>query len=394
MGENFAFFLPIMMASFGVVFGFVWSLRVRAAGFWSGAFFCVAGGFAVPLAFAAWPSAIWGLVADLLFASGFLLFSQALLERWRPSWLLPVRVGIWSLSLLLCAFAIAIGSLPLELVASDFGCFLLVALPLIAGKDHLGDWSDRTLFAATTLVALDNLIRGSTVPLTLSGGSFQNSDYAFLMQALACIFGLFLALSALAANMLDLLARYQRDALHDPLSGLFNRRGFEEAIAGAITGRSRKWPVEGSLIVCDIDHFKAINDDYGHALGDRVIVALAGILTRFAPAGAVTARFGGEEFVLFLPDTNAAWAAGIANAIRESLALEVAGQFSLPRPLTASFGLSTVQRGDASIHDAIARADAALYEAKARGRNRVCVRRALSAPDAPAADPQSRACNA
>lgn len=386
MGENFAFFLPIMMASFGVLFGVVWSWRVRAAGFWSGAFFCIAGGFAVPVAFAALPSAIWGFVADMLFASGFLLFSQALLERWRPSWLLPVRIAIWGLSLLACATAIALDHLPAELVASDFGCFLLIGLPLIAGKDRLDNWADRILFGAVLLVAADNLIRGSTVPLTLSGGDFQGSAYAFFMQAIACVFGLFLALAALAATMLDLVARYQRDALHDPLSGLLNRRGFDETLVQ----RARKGITEGSLIVCDIDHFKAVNDAHGHALGDRVIVALARILAQFAPSSAVTARFGGEEFVLFLPDMNAAQAAGIANDIREELALDVADRLGLSRPLTASFGLSAFQRSDMSVHDAIARADAALYEAKARGRNRVCVRRALSAPDAPAADCPSR----
>lgn len=387
MGENFAFFLPVMMASFGVVFGFVWSLRIRAAGYWCGAFSCVAGGFAVPAGFALIPTPLWGFAADLLFASGFLLFSQALLERWRPNWLLWVRVGIWALSVLLCAVALALDNLPFELVASDFGCFLLIGLPLIAGKDHLGNWSDRILFSAATLVALDNLVRGSTVPLTLSDGSFQSSDYAFLMQALACIFGLFLALAALAANMLDLLARYRRDALHDPLSGLLNRRGFDEAVSQ----KMRRLPAQGSLIVCDIDHFKTINDAHGHALGDRVIVALARILVQFAPADAVTARFGGEEFILFLPDSDAARAAAIANDIRESIARHVAEQLGLPRPLTASFGLSAVQRGDAAIHDAIARADAALYEAKTRGRNRVCVRRALAVPDRLADDPRPRA---
>ncbi|WP_150290884.1 sensor domain-containing diguanylate cyclase [Sphingobium estronivorans] len=383
MGENFAFFLPVMMASFGVLFAGVWRLRVRSAGYWSGAFFSVAGGFAIPAAFAALPSTIWGFVADLLFGTGFLLFSQALLERWHPSWLLRERFAILGLSMLLCAIAVALDNLPLELVASDFGCFLLIGLPLIAGRKHLRHWPDRTLFGAVTLVALDNLVRGSTVPLTLSSNDFQNSAYAFLMQALACVFGLFLALTALAANMLDLLARYRHEALHDPLSGLLNRRGFDEAIATQV----RKPLPDGSLIVCDIDHFKTINDEYGHALGDRVIVALAGILAKATPPGAVTARFGGEEFVLFLPDTNAARAAGIANDIRETLAQDVAGKFGLARPLTASFGLSTVQRTDSAIHDAIARADAALYEAKARGRNRVCVRRALSSPSASGIEP-------
>ena len=387
MGENFAFFLPVMMASFGIMFLIVWSWNVRAAGWWSAAFFCIAAGFSAPVGFAAIPTPLWSIIADLLFATGFLLFSQALLERWRPSWLLPARLGIWALSLLLCVFASLFDNLPLELVASDFGCFLLIAIPLVTAKAHLRRAADRALFGAACLVALDNLVRGSTIPVTLAAGTdFFTSNYAYLMQALACIFGLFLALSALATQVIDLLGRYQREAMVDPLSGLFNRRGFDDAIAKI----EAEGPREGSLIVCDIDHFKAVNDEYGHALGDSVIAALSQIISRQAPERAITARFGGEEFVLFLPDTNAAEAAQIADTLRESFTLTVGAKLQLSRGLTASFGLSTVQGSDGSIHDAIARADEALYEAKARGRNRVCVRRTLSSPDTmPASIPRT-----
>lgn len=294
---------------------------------------------------------------------------------------------IWGGSVLLCILAHALGNLPLELVASDFGCFLLIGLPLIAAKAHLRSTADRVLFAAASLVALDNFVRGSTVPFTLSAnGDFLTSDYAFLMQALACIFGMFLALAALATQVMDLLARYQREAMIDPLSGLFNRRGFDDAVIS--------WQVHGasggSLIVCDIDHFKAVNDEYGHALGDQVIKALSQLLTKMAPEGAIVARFGGEEFVLFLPSIDAARAAEIANRLREGFTQTVSQQLQLQlsRALTASFGLSTTQRSDMSIHDTIARADEALYEAKARGRNRVSVRRALSSPIMPMASPQ------
>ena len=385
MGENYAFFLPVMMASFGVVFLIVWGWHVRAAGWWSAAFFCIAAGFSAPAGFAAIPTPLWSIIADLLFATGFLLFGQALLQRWRPSWLLPVRLSIWGGSLLLCVIANTADNLPLELVASDFGCFLLIALPLVAAKSHLRGSADRALFAAACLVALDNFVRGSTVPLTLSAGSdFLTSNYAYLMQALACIFGLFLALSALATQVIDLLGRYQREAMIDPLSGLFNRRGFDDAVARIEAEGGHG----GSLIVCDIDHFKAVNDEYGHALGDSVISALSQLIIAAAPPGAIAARFGGEEFVLFLPGTNAARAAEVANDLRESFTRTVAVTLQLAHVLTASFGLSTVQRSDRSIHDAIARADEALYEAKSRGRNRVCVRRALSSPAAEPAFPQ------
>lgn len=385
MGENFAFFLPIMMASFGVAFLIVWGWGARGAGWWSGAFFSVAGGFAVPVAFQALPTHLWGIVADLLFATGFLLFSQALLDRWRRNWMLRLRFAIWGGSVLLCGLALRTDNLPLELVSSDFGCFLLISLPLVAAHGQLRRAPDRALYAAAVLVALDNLVRGSTVSLTLPGGvPFRDSEYAFLMQALACMFGLFLALSALAACVLDLIARYRHDAHVDPLSGLLNRRGFDEAVIR----RRRKG---GSLIACDIDHFKRVNDDHGHGLGDRVIVALADMLRTLAPADAISARFGGEEFVLFLPGTDAANAAEIAEAVRTHFAEQAAARLGLPRQLTASFGLTTLHHTDPSIHDAIARADSALYEAKDKGRNRVCVRRALAIPNmAPATDDRMR----
>lgn len=383
VGENFAFFLPIMMASFGVAFLIVWGWGARGAGWWSGAFFSVAGGFAVPAAFAALPTDLWGIVADLLFATGFLLFSQALLDRWRPGWLLRLRIAIWGASVLLCGLALTVDDVPFELVSSDFGCFLLITIPLVAGRGQMRGWPDRALYAAAILVALDNLVRGSTVSLTLDA-NFGASTYAFLMQALACMFGLFLALSALAASMLDVLARYRHDAHVDPLSGLLNRRGFDEAVA-------RQWRKGGSLIACDIDHFKRVNDNHGHASGDRVIVTLADMLRTLAPANSIIARFGGEEFILFLPATDAATAARIADAVRLHFVEQGAARLGLPRPLTASFGLTTLHRADPSIHDAIARADSALYEAKETGRNRLCVRRALAMPDAiPATDGKLR----
>ena len=378
MGENFAFFLPVMMASFGVTFLIVWNWRVQAAGWWSAAFFCASAGFSAPAGFSLLPSPLWGALANLCFATGFLLFSEGLLQRWRPRWLLSGRVFIWGFSVLLSTLATMFGHLRLELAASDFGCFLLIGLPLVAAKGHLHRNADRTLFAAAALVALDNLIRGSTAPLTLTDQSdYFGSYYAFLMQTLACILGLFLALAALATQVMDLLARYQRDAMVDPLSGLLNRRGFDDALARLVSRQRRR----GSLIVCDIDHFKAVNDRFGHALGDRVIQALAALLTEAAPVNAFAARFGGEEFVLFLPETDAARAAEIANDVRRKFAEQVGARLGIAHDLTASFGLSTVQRADRSIHDTIARADQALYDAKANGRNRVNERRALSAPE-------------
>jgi diguanylate cyclase (GGDEF)-like protein len=377
VGANFAFFLPIMMAAFGIAFLFMWRCGARAAAWWSAGFFSVAAGFAMPFLTLVLPWRGWAYVADIVFANGFLLFGQALLARWRPGWLLGARLAIWAGSLLACMAAIEARDLAVELVASDMGCFLLIAIPLIAAKGRLRAVSDRVLLLAGISVSLDCLSRASTVAWTLNpGSSFSSTQYAFLMQALACMFGLFLALAALAACVSDMLARHVHDAQVDPLTSLLNRRGFEKRL-----DESGERSATGSIVVCDIDHFKAVNDMHGHAEGDRVIVTLADTLRLTAPAGALVARFGGEEFVLFLPGLSVARAAAWANEARGLFADEAGPALGLGRVLTASFGVSSRHPGDGSIHDAIDRADLALYEAKRQGRDRVCVQRAWEAKD-------------
>lgn len=373
MGENFAFFLPVMMASFGAVFLTVSHWHIPVARLWSGGFFCVGAGLATAFGYTAAPSPVWGMLASVLFAVGFLCFSEALLHRWRPFWMLRTRIAIGVVSALLSGIAAAVDNLPLEFATSDLGCFLLIAIPLIAGRKHLKQWRDRALFSIATLIALDYLIRGSAVPFIMpASGQFYDSEYAYVMQALGCVLGLFLALTALSANMLDLVERYQRDAQIDPLTNLLNRRGFDDRVR-----RISPLDKESSLIVCDIDRFKNINDRFGHANGDRVIVLLADMLRQIAPGEALVARFGGEEFVLLLPGISTPRAFIIANVVREMFKDEAGKRLGFSSELTASFGVAWVGRSQ-RVADAIIRADHALYEAKAKGRNRVCISRPLS----------------
>ncbi|HEX7855821.1 MAG TPA: GGDEF domain-containing protein [Sphingobium sp.] len=374
MGEDFAFFLPVMMATFSVAFLLVWRWGAREAFYWGVGYGFTAAAFTVPLFVRGPDPAYWPLVADVLFASAFLCFGTALLQRWRPHWMLPLRIGIWGLSILLCTWAISVRDLPLELVASDMGCFLLVTIPLVAGIGRLGSTIDRVLFAAICLVAMDNFFRATTVPWTIGSDDanhFVDSGYAFLMQALASVFGLFMGLAALAATVTDMMARLRHDAHVDPLSGLLNRRGFDHAVAQAGSRPS------GCIVTCDIDHFKRVNDTYGHGTGDRVIVTLAAMIQQTLPEGGVAARFGGEEFILYLPRADAGNAARIAETLRSTFEARTHRENGIDRPLTASFGLAVPTGSDYSLHDAIARADIALYDAKRAGRNRLRVWRSL-----------------
>jgi diguanylate cyclase (GGDEF)-like protein len=150
----------------------------------------------------------------------------------------------------------------------------------------------------------------------------------------------------------------------DPLTGLANRRAFNEALKIATDG-----VVEGgapsALILFDIDHFKTVNDTLGHPVGDQVLEALAEIIQKMTPDQATAARVGGEEFALILPGSAAhnafAWCQEIGRRIEAN---------RLPTPVTVSLGLSHVSRDDTP-ETWYARTDAALYRAKHTGRNRV-----------------------
>lgn len=160
-----------------------------------------------------------------------------------------------------------------------------------------------------------------------------------------------------------------RQARTDVLTGLLNRRGFETqmAFALALAHRSGR-PL--SLITVDVDHFKRVNDTYGHETGDDVLQRLAFTLKERLRSSDVVARLGGEEFVVLLPDTDLAGAQAIAHTLVAAMDEQrdpVVGR------ITISAGVATLKGAEKEGADILRRADAALYEAKGQGRNRVCV---------------------
>lgn len=151
----------------------------------------------------------------------------------------------------------------------------------------------------------------------------------------------------------------------DPLTGLDNRRAFAVRLDEAIATAAPDRPLHVAIV--DIDHFKTINDLHGHPEGDRVLQAVSGLLRGQQGARGRVARYGGEEFVLLLPDVSLERAATECEYLREAVAA-----LPLPLPLTVSIGLATHAPGETA-EALFARADAALYEAKRGGRNRVAL---------------------
>lgn len=166
------------------------------------------------------------------------------------------------------------------------------------------------------------------------------------------------------------LANARIEASTDALTGLNNRRGFDEQLKKMLNDRRRTG--QGfSLIMADMDHFKKINDSYGHLVGDKVLKAFSALLQGKTRESDFVARYGGEEFVIILPNTSLDNAYFVAENIRKSvekLRVKQAKTGDVIGSITSSFGVAT-HRIDETGHELLDRCDQALYKAKHAGRN-------------------------
>ncbi|HEX8626936.1 MAG TPA: diguanylate cyclase [Catenuloplanes sp.] len=168
----------------------------------------------------------------------------------------------------------------------------------------------------------------------------------------------------------SLLAQVQALATVDELTGVPNRRGFFDVAARELTGARRPGRALSAVMV-DIDHFKQVNDSYGHITGDEVIRAVATRLTERVRRTDTVGRYGGEEFALVMPDTGLDRAARVAEELRAAVADTPLDTRSGALTVTVSIGVAEL-RPDDDVVGLLARADEALYRAKTGGRNRVC----------------------
>ncbi|WP_353265992.1 diguanylate cyclase [Gemmatimonas sp.] len=168
-------------------------------------------------------------------------------------------------------------------------------------------------------------------------------------------------------------ARLEQLAQTDPLTQLLNRRALTERITAEME-RALRFDSTLALLMIDLDHFKKVNDTYGHLVGDDVLRDVGQLLSDTIRGSDIVARYGGEEFLVLLPETDDDGAEKFANRIREAVEEHLFARESLAEPLrlTASIGVAVYPAARIeSVEDLFARADAALYRAKADGRNRV-----------------------
>lgn len=175
-------------------------------------------------------------------------------------------------------------------------------------------------------------------------------------------------------NVSDLIRQtevLERLASVDGMTGLNNRRHFL-ALAETEWSRFRRYGRPLAMLMMDIDHFKSINDNYGHDVGDEVIKSVAAHLLQHKRTSDIAGRLGGEEFAMVLPEATLESAAGAAERLRQLIAEHVITSGGQRISLTISVGASACDANTKSVEELLKQADLALYEAKRSGRNRVC----------------------
>lgn len=241
-----------------------------------------------------------------------------------------------------------------------------------APKKHL---IDKLLFWFGLLAAANFILRPLAI-LWLAGSfggeaGFRSSLYWTTVQFGQALISIMIALNLMVAVAIDLLADLKHEAFGDKLSGLLNRRGFESRASAALADCHRRG-LPASFLIADLDHFKQVNDTYGHAAGDRVITLFGELFNVVRSPDMIAGRIGGEEFAVLLPGIDLAAGKLFADSLRAGLCAAAAGR--LPQGLrpTVSIGLCNASPG-MDLYAVLAEADGALYQAKKSGRDRVQV---------------------
>lgn len=204
---------------------------------------------------------------------------------------------------------------------------------------------------------------------TVTGENYFSTYYWTLLTILT-VFGICLMISSFAFTLgRDLLLLKENEASKDFLSGLLTRRAFEKE-SGELLEACQNDAASIGLIMCDIDHFKRINDNFGHDAGDKVIKAFGSLILENLPDHAVAGRTGGEEFAIVVSGCDIRSTRLLAEGLRTAISTLVFEGIPAEKRITASFGV-TVLRTKEQLSTAFKRADEALYEAKNAGRDKV-----------------------
>ncbi|MGQ0443250.1 MAG: GGDEF domain-containing protein [Methylophilaceae bacterium] len=254
-----------------------------------------------------------------------------------------------------------------------FSVIYLVCARLTFSKEEgvLGElfWVTSSLFLLLGLLMLARAFTAARVDVTVfdSFATWPVNAYTFMLGAVSQFFisGLFVLMLSYRLNQ-----NLESMATIDGLTNILNRRGLEDA-AGKMQGICKRINLSMAILLIDIDHFKKVNDRFGHLYGDEVLRHLAITISKILRTGDVLGRYGGEEFCVFLPNTTEQDALGLAERIRAGVEAAVFNDLQITIATTVSIGVADSVQAGYEFKGLVAAADSALYAAKNSGRNKV-----------------------
>lgn len=327
---------------------------------------------------------------QFFYSLGTIIFIVSACERVGQRVNRPALIGIYAVSALVLALAVGITAQVgprLIIVNSGYGAMFILCLGtlLMARRRDIVDYA---MIAIVALQAIDFLVRPNLTLMfeqSIPAAEYRDSIYYSLIGLVLGVKSVLVAMVLIGATISEWTRSLREASEVDPLTGLHNRAAFEDVMRTVLP----KANAEGrpfSLVVADIDHFKQVNDIWGHQAGDKAIASFGGLLNTMVRNCDTAGRVGGEEFCIAVWNCPNEPAERLAERIRQSFAQVAHDGLNDDIRLTASFGVATAQ-SDENYERLFARADAALYEAKSKGRNRVenAERDAVEEP-APAVD--------
>lgn len=313
------------------------------------------------------------ILSNALILLSMMLLSVALSCRLgqRPWYGVLLAIGAIS-TVLLGIYQFAAPNLPARTVILNVGLAGICLLMLfdIATRLHRS-WTpvEQLLFGLVGLCCVGFLLRPLVFQISGIPADRLEEMYWQIVSISDALICSTLAVAIFAMIAVDVTKNIKTEAETDVLSGLLNRRGFEARAYGILSRTTVD--AQAAVILGDLDHFKSINDRFGHGSGDRIIGAFSEILKNKAPRDAIIARIGGEEFAVMLPARSSVAARRVAEAVRSAFKEIAPGIVSNEFIPTASFGIATARK-DEGLLGLMERADRALYQAKNQGRD--CVR--------------------
>lgn len=262
-----------------------------------------------------------------------------------------------------------------SLLAVNIYCGVVMVMGgQIMAQAHSKQLVDRLLVWIFAIVAAQFFIR--PVMIVMMGGAMSTAEYRgsaghAVLVVTAAMFTLVLTAAILAATISDQIKAVRQAVRKDELSGLLRRSAFEEE-ARTLIAKAQADNRMLSMVIADIDHFKQVNDRWGHPAGDAAIRAFGQIMAATIRPADLAGRIGGEEFCIIVADCAGSAAGAVAERLRCALAAQSLAEMGADCTLSASFGVAEL-RADDGYGEIYSRADAALYRAKKDGRNRVVV---------------------